>query len=264
MGPTRPGLCGRLEMAGRQLTRSAGPSQSVRSINLGSDIDHGCLEFDTFRDVEFPENFAQLELWESPLAFDLHWQRSKTDGVFCKLTNLVAPHHRGTPDYPRRDGNNGAEFYQYRSFSFAGRTFVAQEEADRIESLRWPSKGGVRIIIQSSTDPAGDAAFFPYSAETRGQKGCLEFAFYRSIEFPENNLHLELWQRPPVVYDEHYYLRTVQQLYGVGLPRPPSVSCERRYGIAGFEFYQHGHFTIVDDIWEPEDPSERLATIRWA
>jgi quinol monooxygenase YgiN len=223
----------------------------------------GCLEFDTFRDVEYPENFAQLELWENPAAFDAHWQRAKQAGIFCDLANLTAPNHRGTPDYPRRDGNNGAEFYRHQVFVFAGRTFVAKEPAERIESLRWPSRSGVRIIIQSSTDPAGDASFYPYSAETRAQKGCLEFAFYRSLEFPENNLHLELWQGPPVVYDEHYYLRTVQQLYGLGLARPPSTPLERRYGTAGLEFYQHGFFTLIDDVWEPEAPAERLATVRW-
>lgn len=224
----------------------------------------GCLEFDTFRDVEHPENFAQLELWASPQAFDAHWQRSKAAGLLAGVQNLTAPHHRGTPEYPRRDGNNGAEFYRYQPFALTGRTFSALDPADRIEALRWPSRGGVRIIINSSTDPAGDAAFAAYSDETRAQQGCLEFSFYRSLEFPENNLHLELWQGPPAVYDEHFYLRTVQQLYGIGLPRPPTTALERRYGGTGFEFYQHGFFTLVDDVWQPEDPAERLATIRWA
>jgi quinol monooxygenase YgiN len=224
----------------------------------------GCLEFDTFRDVEFPENFAQLELWESAAAFDAHWQRSKAAGVLCELDNLMAPHHRGTPECPRRDGNNGAEFYHYQPFAMTGRTFAAKDPAERIESLRWPSRSGVRIVIQSSTDPAADKAFEAYSAETRAQKGCLEFAFYRSLEFPENNLHLELWQGPPAVYDEHYYLRTVQQLYGIGLPRPPTPPRERRYGSAGFEFYQHGFFTLIGDMWQPENPAERLSTVRWA
>jgi quinol monooxygenase YgiN len=223
----------------------------------------GCLEFDTFRDVEYPENFAQLELWESPQAFDAHWQRSKTVGMLCELENLVAPHHRGTPEYPRRDGNNGAEFYRYRTFAMTNQTFVAKEPAERIESLRWPSFGGVRIVIQSSTDPASDEAFFAYAAETRAQKGCVEFAFYRSLEFPEHNLHLELWQGPPVVYDEHFYLRTLHRLYGIGLPRPPTPPRERRYGVEGFEFYQHGFFTLVGDVWQPEDPAQRLSTVRW-
>ena len=225
----------------------------------------GCLEFDTFRDVEYPENFAQLELWESLSAFDSHWQRSKVAGIFCELENLVAPHHGGRPEYPRRDGANAAEFYRHQLFLPAGTTpeFVAKEPAERIESLRWPSRSGVRIVIQTSTDPADDASFHPYSAETRAQRGCLEFAFYRSLEFPENNLHLELWHGPPIVYDQHFYLRTLHKLYGVGLARPPSKAVERRYGVAGFEFYQHGFFTLVGDVWQPEDPAERLSTVRW-
>jgi quinol monooxygenase YgiN len=249
--------CSNQRGLGDQIDRLRDRAAAVRA-------EPGCLEFDTFRDVEFPENFAQLELWESPQAFDAHWQSSKASGVFCDLENLVAPHHRGTPEYPRRDGNNGAEFYHYQPYSIAGRTFAPTDPAQHSESLRWPSRSGVRIIIQSSTDPAADETFFPYSAETRAQKGCLEFAFYRSLEFPANNLHLELWQGPPVVYDEHYFLRTLQQLYGIGLPRPPSTPSERRYGIAGFEFYQHGFFTLVGDVWQPENPAERLSTVRWA
>jgi len=224
----------------------------------------GCLEFDTFRDVEFPENFAQLELWENAAAFDAHWQRSKETGILGALEHTLAPHHHGTADYPRRSGRNGAEFYPYQAYAIVGRTFAAKDPAERIESLRWPSRGGVRIVIQSSTDPADDAAFIAYSAETRAQKGCLEFAFYRSLEFPENNLHLELWAGPPETYDEHYYQRTIQQLYGAGLPRPPTTPWERRYGVAGFEFYQHGFFTLIGDVWQPEDPAERLSTVRWA
>jgi quinol monooxygenase YgiN len=223
----------------------------------------GCLEFDTFRDVEHPENFAQLELWESPQDFDAHWQRSKPAGMLCDVDDLIAPHHRGRPEYPRRDGNNGAEFYPHATFAMTNATFVAKDPAARIESLRWPSRSGVRIVIQSSTDASDDAAFFPYSAETRAQKGCLEFAFYRSLEFPENNLHLELWQGPPVVYDEHFYLRTLHRLYGMGLPRPPTTPRERRYGSDGFEFYQHCFFTLTGDVWQPEDPAERLSTVRW-
>ncbi|HEV8022546.1 MAG TPA: antibiotic biosynthesis monooxygenase [Candidatus Lustribacter sp.] len=223
----------------------------------------GCLEFDTFRDVEYPENFAQLELWASAQAFDAHWAATKTAGIFCAVDNLLAPHHRGTPDYPRRDGNNGAEFYQHQTFMIAGQIFVSTDPGERIESVRWPSRSGVRIIIQSSTEPAGDRDFFPYAAETRAQKGCLEFAFYRSLEFPENNLHLELWQGPPVVYDEHFYLRTLHRLYGIGLARPPSTPVDRRYGTAGFEFYQHGFFAPAGDLWQPENPAERLATVRW-
>ena len=66
------------------------------------------------------------------------------------------------------------------------------------------------------------------------------------------------------MYDEHFYLRTIQRLYGSGLPRPPTTALERRYGSSGFEFYQHGFFTLAGDVWQPEDSAERLATVRWA
>lgn len=250
--------CSNQPVLSEQLDRLRARAAAVRG-------EPGCLEFDTFRDVEFPENFAQLELWESPQAFDAHWQRAKLAGVFCALDDLVAPHHGGRPESPRRDGANGAEFYRHQLFAPPGPSavFVAQDPAERIASVRWPSRSGVRIIIQSSTDPADDASFYPYAAETRAQKGCREFSFLRSLEFPENNLHLELWAGPPATYDEHFYLRTLHRLYGIGLARPPTRAVERRYGTAGFEFYQHGFFTLVGDVWEPEDPAERLATVRW-
>jgi len=44
---------------------------------------------------------------------------------------------------------------------------------------------------------------------------------------------------------------------------PPTPPRERRYGVDGFEFYQHGFFTPIGDVWQPEDPAERLSTVRW-
>ena len=35
------------------------------------------------------------------------------------------------------------------------------------------------------------------------------------------------------------------------------------YGVAGFEFYQHAFFTLAGDVWQPEEPAERLSTVRW-
>ena len=223
----------------------------------------GCLEFDFFRSTEYPENFAQLELWDSPAAYDRHWQQWGSHGVFCDIRDLSAPLHRGRPELPRRDGRNGAEFYHYDPYAISLPLFIPADPADRIASIRWPSRSGVRIIIQSSTDPESDAAFHPYSAETRAQFGCLEFDFFRSLEFPENNLHLELWAGPPEQYDAHFYTRKLHAVYGTGLSRPPSTEVARRYGIPGFEFYQHGFSTLVGDVWQPEDPVERMMTVQW-
>ncbi|MCD6073753.1 MAG: hypothetical protein K0Q70_636 [Rhodospirillales bacterium] len=224
----------------------------------------GCLEFDYFRDVEFPENFVQLELWDGAQAFDRHWKTAGAGGLLCGIGELSAPHHAGKPEYPRRHGANGVEFYPHQRFRLRRPIFVPEDESDHVESIRWPSRGAVRIVIQSCVDPESDDAFKAYSAETRAQKGCLEFSYARSLEFPENNLHLELWAAPPHVYDEHFYLRTAQTLWKQGLPRPPSRLLERKYGADGFEFYQHGFHTLVGEVWEPEDPAQRLATIRWA
>jgi hypothetical protein len=31
-----------------------------------------------------------------------------------------------------------------------------------------------------------------------------------------------------------------------------------------FEFYPHANYELVDQIWQPLDPAQRLSTIRWA
>ncbi|HVA27880.1 MAG TPA: antibiotic biosynthesis monooxygenase family protein [Candidatus Baltobacteraceae bacterium] len=223
----------------------------------------GCIELDYFRDVEFPENFAQLELWESPAAFDRHWAHWGTDGLFSGLPALSAPNHGGTPEYPRRHGINAAEFYHHQRFQLIEGAFVPFEPADRIASVRWRSRPGHRIVIQSSSDPHGDVAFLPYSYETRSHTGCVEFAYYRSLAFPENVLHLELWAGPPAIYDEHYFQRTLARLHGDRLAQPAALPLERRYGVSGSEHYEHAVFTLVDKIWQPEDPHDRIATVRW-
>src|SRR5487761_2343071 len=74
----------------------------------------GCLEFDFFSDVEFKDNFVQMELWENQAAFDAHWKRWLHKGVFCEIGVLCAPFHLGAPRSPRRHGLNAAEFYHYQ------------------------------------------------------------------------------------------------------------------------------------------------------
>lgn len=256
MQPIRALYCSNAEELGAKLDELSMRAREVRA-------EPGCLEFDFYRDIEFSENFAQMELWESQAAFDAHWKRWLQKGIFCEIRLLCAPFHLGPSRFPRRHGLNVAEFYRYQRFQ-PGDGFVGPlEPSNRIESIRWPSRSGHRVILQTSNDPAGDAAFLPYCAETRTHKGCLEFAFYRSIEFPENNLLLEVWESPAAVYDEHYYLRTLQRLYGTGIAQPPWQPLERRYGTNGSEHYEHCMFTLIGDVWEPEDPAERSSSVRW-
>ncbi len=223
----------------------------------------GCLEFDFYRSVEFPENIVQAELWDTPEALDRRLRNWEASTLLSDVREVVSPLHGGPEDFPRRHGQNGVEFYRYQRFVRLGRVFMAEESADRIDGVRWPIHGGVRVVIQSCTDPKADDAFRSYSAETRSQPGCVEFDYFRSISFPENNLHLELWHGPPAVYDYHYRLRTLEVRWHIGVARPDDFPRDRQYGLDGLELYEHTWFTPVGTLWEPEEPADRLSTVRW-
>src|SRR5438270_8776622 len=40
----------------------------------------GCIQAEDFRGTEYPEDLLHVELWESPAAFDAHWQRTVQSG----------------------------------------------------------------------------------------------------------------------------------------------------------------------------------------
>jgi hypothetical protein len=103
-----------------------------------------------------------------------------------------------------------------------------------------------------------------YVRDTRHEPGCQQFEYFRSLEFPENALLLERWSGPEI-YDIHFLNRSLQRLYGgPGTPSPATrLPAERRYGQAGLEFYQHAFFALVGGVWQPEEASQRMVTIRW-
>lgn len=224
----------------------------------------GCLQFEFFRGNEFPENFVQLELWESPEAYDDHWKRHSQRALFDEVAKLEAPYHHGPPAFPRRHGVNGCELYHHTYFQQVAGAFTPVDSDKRSESIRWPAvPRPVRIVIQSSTDPSEDDAYLAYSSETRQEPGCLQFDYYRSLEFPENKLHLELWEDPPEVYDVHYLHRHLQRIWDIGVRQSPRP-VERRYGKSGMEFYPHRFFTLdANNTWQPEDVETRMITVRW-
>ncbi len=225
--------------------------------------EQGCLEFEFFRDPEFPENLAQVELWETIADFDRRWKLHGQLSISDELRSLQSPYHNGLPAFPRRHGQSGVEFYHQTYFQISGGIIAPLDQDLPSKSIRWPTMSGVRILMRANSDPAIDAEFKDYSMETRAQAGCLEFAFYRSLEFPENNLHLELWAAPPEAYDLHFLYRGLQRLWGLGVKRPVPQRVEGRYGGVGMEFYQHQFFALTGDVWEPEEANRRMVTIQW-
>jgi quinol monooxygenase YgiN len=230
--------------------------------------EEGCLQYELFRSIEFPENLAQLELWESETAYDRHWRRLRDELASAGLladpsAHLSAPNHHGMPHAPRREGLNGVELYPYARFVRSpADVWVHAEEAQRIDSVRWPAWSAVRIIIQTNMPVEADAGAIKTSLDTRKEPGCLQFEHYRGIEFPENTVLFELWHDPEI-YDIHYLNRIKERMFGGATPSPSRGSVERRYGQTGFEWYQHTFFLELDGIWQPENPAYRVSTVRW-
>ena len=73
---------------------------------------------------------------------------------------------------------------------------------------------------------------------------------------------MEFW-RDAEIYDVHYLNRIKDCMLGGAAPATPSRPASRRYGRAGFEWYQHNFFTEIDGVWQPEKPSERSVIVRW-
>ena len=225
----------------------------------------GCVQIEYFRGVEFPENFVQLELWDSPQSFDAHWNRPLEQvGLLADPKYLQSPFSLGTTDTPRRHGQNCIEFYERVTYANVGNYFLAEDTSKRIEAIRWPAWSAVRYIMQSNSDPNAPSQAQGYYDETRREFGCLQFDAYRSLEFPENALNLELWDSPEAI-ERHWIYRQVQRKYGVG-SGPQGARVEppaRRYGTAGREWYPQCRYERAGDIWVPEKLAQRQSVIRW-
>jgi len=225
----------------------------------------GCLEAQDFRSIENPDHLLHLELWESPVAWDQHWAnlRSSADGrqQIETMRTLQAPFHAGHPENPRKVGNDAVEFYPQRVFTRQGPIWAASGDAVSPGSIRWPVGGAFRLVIQMTIAPDADLTPRLRNTEvTRAEVGCEEFEFFRSLEFPENIALTETWSSPET-YDKHWLNSLRRQAALPGGPAPTPV--ERRYGAAGFEWYPHCFYTLVGDVWMPEDPARRMSTVIW-
>jgi quinol monooxygenase YgiN len=228
--------------------------------------DAGNLQAELFRGNEFADNLLGLFLWEDSAAFDAHWARSSQDTQrVATMTAQQAPNHHGTPGAPRRHGENGVEFYRQVMYGRVDGAWAPSEEAERPASIRFPAWGPVRIVIQGTSEPgAPTSAQLDNAAESRLEPGCIQFENFRSIDYPENTCLMELWESPEI-YDIHWLNRLMQQAPRPGQPPAPPrpTPPERRYGKAGLEWYAHNYFTLVGNVWQPENAARRMTTVRW-
>lgn len=63
------------------------------------EAEDGNLQYEVFRSLSRPENFALLELWRDQETYDRHWQ--------AELSRPKLTPEKG----PRRHGRDGVEFY---------------------------------------------------------------------------------------------------------------------------------------------------------
>lgn len=197
----------------------------------------GCLHSEDFVALESDSQFLHVELWETPGAWDAAYA-ARTEALTALAYRL--------------------EFYKFARFAPTGPAWVAVDSDARGETLRWPAAPGpIRILIQvtgNPTDPAQPLVDLSYG--TRQEEGCLEFTFFRSVDFPENLALLESWASP-AIYDRHWQFRLSQN------SPPPPPAPERRYGETTFEWYPECHFILKNGCWVAEEPAKRMDTVFW-
>jgi quinol monooxygenase YgiN len=209
----------------------------------------GCEEAECYRSVSTPERVGIVELWEDQYSFADHW----CDVLDDPAQNLVLRHTRDLPA-----GQSATEFYRHQYFDSDG-VWIASPHRARRQKIFWPGTGAVRVVIQLSQEnsEASLAARRENIRETRREPGCLDFDLYRSIEFPDDILLIELW-RDQTAYDAHWNLRLKSSTGGGGVP------AQRRQGTNGFEFYRQQAFLHLYDRWVPAAEGTRSETVLWA
>lgn len=219
----------------------------------------GCVEAECYRSEEQLDQVAMVALWEDQYAYAEHWARV--------LEGRTSGHGNGQSKdlilraaTARQSGEAGAEFYRHQPYLLEG-TWLPPGHKDREAKICWPASGPVRIICQNSQANVEEItpALLDNARETRREPGCLQFAWLRSIEFPDHMLLLELWH-DQALYDAHWLFRIKTGSGALPSRRP----APRQHGGNGLEFYQHQPFAHLYDRWQPVAPDRWSETVTWA
>jgi quinol monooxygenase YgiN len=79
----------------------------------------GALQYQVFRSIEEPNEFALLELWADQQTYDAHWAAQR-----------AIPDRPVFPRAPRRQGRDGIEFYEQRYYIQADGRWVPADDED--------------------------------------------------------------------------------------------------------------------------------------
>ncbi len=93
-------------------------------------LEPGCLHFENFRGVEYPENTCLMELWTTPQIYDAHWLNRLIQ------QSRATPGPRPTP-MERRYGSAGFEWYTHSFAAVVDGVLVPEEPALRMSTVRW-------------------------------------------------------------------------------------------------------------------------------
>ncbi len=128
----------------------------------------------------------------------------------------------------------------------------------------------IRAVIQCNIQEAEQefSQLIDQARTAREEPGCFQFECFRSTDFPDNLLRLELWESPQA-FDSYRQAH----LESLGLLRKPHVlqspfhygapQTPRRHGQNGVEFYRYGQYERIDATWLPVDREQLPQTIRW-
>jgi len=119
---------------------------------------------------------------------------------------------------------------------------------------------GVRVIVTLNF-PSPEAAEQAVAGMAQAFKpvlqepGALQYELFRSVDNPQRVVLMEHWASREL-YDQHWNKQMREQ-------GAPDQEQARALGPT-FEFYPQANYDIVDGIWQPLDPADRMTTIRWA
>lgn len=93
----------------------------------------GCVEFESFRGVEFPENTVLMETWASPQAYDVHWMQR----LLQNRDRAAAGGGARPAPYPRRYGESGFEWHPLCYYTLAGAVWEPEDPKLRMATVYW-------------------------------------------------------------------------------------------------------------------------------
>jgi quinol monooxygenase YgiN len=117
-----------------QGTSEPGPPSPAQLDNAQeSRLEPGCVQFENFRSVEYPENTCLMELWTTPEIYDIHWLNRLLQQASRASSGPAAP----PPQVERRYGSPGFEWYAHSYYTLVDGIWQPEDTRLRMSTVRW-------------------------------------------------------------------------------------------------------------------------------